>query len=158
MKSLFAIALCLCLTASADVFIKNQGANIDRVDGGYKPMVSVNCGSNLVCSETRITDTGTADMLGTGHGTGSYTFGTIGSAQCVLQTTSVVSKGSEIGNFCLATSNHGADGGAALSADIDIKCRVTTSNTCKMIACNTTDDGGTITLADAGYSCLTLGF
>lgn len=163
--SVFAVGAIIGLAsqpASADVFIKNQGGNIDRVDGGYKPMVSVNCGSNMTCSETRVTDTGTFDMLGTGHGSASYTFGTLYSSidatgsNCATSW-AITSTGSALGNFCLPTSNHGVDGGAVLNAEVTLSCFVSTANACKVRACNHQNDGGTVVLGDAGYSCLTFG-
>ena len=82
-----------------------------------------------------------------------YDFPAVGGAGAKCQESwTVTSAGTKIGDSCLASSNLGVDGGAALSIDLDLGCRTITDGVIFRL-CHHIDevDAGTINLADAGF-------
>ncbi len=70
-------------------------------------------------------------------------------ATACAETATCNAPGAVIGDSCLAASNLGMDGGAALHSDARLSCRAVTNGVVFQL-CSFTSDGGSYDLGDAG--------
>ncbi len=84
----------------------------------------------------------------------TYDFPALGSGvlntTCAESTTLTVA-GALLGDGCFSSSNLGQDGGAALSLEATLTCRITAADTAKIRMCVSFTDAGAYDLADAGF-------
>lgn len=71
-------------------------------------------------------------------------------ATVCAETATCAAPGAVIGDACLAASNLGADGGAALASTATLRCRTLTNGIVFQL-CNLSTDAGSYDLGDAGF-------
>ena len=175
-------ALLVCLVASL-AYAVDPTVVLDPAPGTYvgqraeivntRPVSVVIAGDTLVLLNAAVTLASGASMSVVWNGSkwvaasataggfglsGSVDFdfpviGDNGSDPCA-ETNTVTITGAQITDQCSMSSNHGADGGSALSRNVRLSCRSVTNGAVGS-ACANLNDAGTIDLADAGYKLRT---